>query len=48
MHRKTHSSVLDDLIPSEPEMRGMLEAAGLRVESLQDDESGYLLSAIRI
>jgi ubiquinone/menaquinone biosynthesis C-methylase UbiE len=48
MHRKTHASVLDDLIPSEPEMRGMLEAAGLRVESLQDDEFGYLLCAARI
>ncbi len=48
MHRKVHASVLDDLIPPEPEMRGMLETAGLRVESLQDDESGYLLSATRM
>jgi hypothetical protein len=28
-------------------MRGIFGAAGLRIESLQDDESGYLLSSIR-
>jgi ubiquinone/menaquinone biosynthesis C-methylase UbiE len=47
LHRKADASVLDDLIPPEPEMRRILGAAGLRIESLKDDESGYLLSAIR-
>jgi ubiquinone/menaquinone biosynthesis C-methylase UbiE len=47
LHRKADASVLNDLIPPEPEMRGILGAAGLRIESLKDDESGYLLSSIR-
>jgi ubiquinone/menaquinone biosynthesis C-methylase UbiE len=46
LHRKAHASVLNDLIPAETDMRAMLESAGLTVESLQDDESGYLLAAI--
>ena len=47
LHRKAHASVLKDLIPVELEMREILGAAGLRVESLKDDESGYLLVATR-
>jgi len=47
LHRKTHASVLDDLIPAEAEMRQILGSVGLRIESLLDDESGYLLSSIR-
>lgn len=48
MHRKAHESVLDDVIPGEAEMRSLLESAGLRVERLLDDESGYLLSAASV
>lgn len=45
MHRKVHASVLNDLIPSEPEMRKIFEAAGLQVHLIKDDEIGYLLWA---
>ncbi|MFH0821136.1 MAG: class I SAM-dependent methyltransferase [Pseudomonadota bacterium] len=48
LHRKAHASVLNDLIPHEPEMKEILGSAGLRIESLQDDESGYLLCAERV
>jgi ubiquinone/menaquinone biosynthesis C-methylase UbiE len=48
LHRKAHPSVLNDLLPSEPEMRRILTAAGLRIELLSDDHSGYLLFATRI
>lgn len=47
MHRKAHASVLNDLIPPEPEMKRIFEAAGFRVELIRDDEEGYLLSATR-
>ena len=48
LHRKAHASVLNDLIPPELEMRKILGTGGLRVESLKDDESGYLLTSTRI
>jgi len=48
LHRKSHVSVLNDLIPSELEMRKIFRAGGLQVESLKDDESGYLLTSTRI
>ncbi len=48
LHRKAHASVLHDLIPPEREMRKRFGAAGLQVESLKDDESGYLLTSTRI
>lgn len=48
MHRQTHASVSEDMIPPEPEMRRILEAAGLRVETFRDDEAGYLLCAVRV
>lgn len=47
MHRKAHTSVLNDLIPPEPEMRRIFEVAGFQVELIKDDEEGYLLSATR-
>jgi ubiquinone/menaquinone biosynthesis C-methylase UbiE len=48
LHRKAHSSVLNDLLPCESEMRQIFPAAGLEVESLADDDSGYLLIATRV
>lgn len=48
LHRKADPCVLNDLLPSESEMRQILLAAGLEVESLADDDSGYLLVATRI
>jgi ubiquinone/menaquinone biosynthesis C-methylase UbiE len=47
LHRKAHVSVLNDLIPPEAEMRKILQASGLQVDTLIDDESGYLLSSTR-
>lgn len=47
LHRKADASVLNDLIPPEDEMCAMLEAAGLRVVLLEDDEYGYLLCSTR-
>lgn len=46
LHRKSHSSVLNDLLPSEPEMMGIFKAADLQIELVTDDDMGYLLSAI--
>lgn len=47
LHRKAHPSVLTDLLPSESEMRQIFLAAGLEIELLKDDDSGYLLVATR-
>jgi ubiquinone/menaquinone biosynthesis C-methylase UbiE len=47
LHRKAHPSVLNDLLPAEREMKAIFEAAGLQVGLVQDDDSGYLLSATR-
>ncbi len=46
LHRKVDASVLNDLIPSEPEMRKIFEVLGLRVDLIKDDETGYLLCAV--
>jgi ubiquinone/menaquinone biosynthesis C-methylase UbiE len=45
MHRKVHTSVLNDLIPPESQMRNIFEASGLQVQLIKDDEAGYLLCA---
>ncbi|MBI5571657.1 MAG: methyltransferase domain-containing protein [Desulfomonile tiedjei] len=45
LHRKTHPSVLNDLIPGSEEMERILSAAGFRIDVVQDDEQGYLLLA---
>jgi ubiquinone/menaquinone biosynthesis C-methylase UbiE len=47
LHRKVHPSVLNDLLPSEPEMREIFGAAGLQVGLLEDSD-GYLLVSARI
>jgi ubiquinone/menaquinone biosynthesis C-methylase UbiE len=47
LHRKAHRSVLNDLLPPEPEMREIFETAGLQIELITDGEFGYLLSATR-
>jgi demethylmenaquinone methyltransferase/2-methoxy-6-polyprenyl-1,4-benzoquinol methylase len=47
LHRKAHPTVMDDFLPTETKMREILEAAGLQVDLLSDDDSGYLLSATR-
>lgn len=46
LHRKAHPSVLNDLLPSETEMRVIFAAAGLQVEIFEDGD-GYLLVATR-
>jgi ubiquinone/menaquinone biosynthesis C-methylase UbiE len=46
LHRKAHPSVLNDLLPSETEMKDIFAAAGLQVEMLEDGD-GYLLVATR-
>lgn len=46
LHRKAHSSVLNDLLPSPDEMARIFALAGLMVNHFTDDERGYLLSAI--
>jgi len=48
LHRKAHASVLNDLLPSENEMREIFRASGLRIEQISDDGRGYLLAAIRM
>jgi ubiquinone/menaquinone biosynthesis C-methylase UbiE len=45
MHRKTDPAVVNDLIPEAEEMERIFSAAGLRIDLVQDDEQGYLLSA---
>lgn len=47
LHRKAHASVMQDLLPPEREMRDLFRNAGLEIETLKDDDSGYLLSATR-
>lgn len=46
LHRKADASVLNDLIPSEGEMRRLFATAGLDVEFIMDNEEGYLLTAV--
>ncbi|MCB2186226.1 MAG: methyltransferase domain-containing protein [Deltaproteobacteria bacterium] len=46
-HRKAGTVVEGDLLPPPAAMRAMLREAGLALESLQDDELGYLLKARR-
>jgi len=45
MHRKTHPSVREDLIPGALEMARIFSLAGLRIDFLEDGQDGYLLSA---
>ena len=44
-HRKAGTVVEKDLLPAPEEMMGMVAAAGLALESLVDDDLGYLLKA---
>jgi len=44
-HRKAGTVVEKDMLPPPEEMRRMMEHAGLELESLVDDELGYLLKA---
>jgi len=45
MHRKAGTVVEHDLLPGDVEMAAMIAEAGFRLESLRDDELGYLLKA---
>jgi ubiquinone/menaquinone biosynthesis C-methylase UbiE len=45
LHRKAHPAVIADMIPSPQEMKIMFEAAGMKIDTLRDDEQGYFLSA---
>jgi len=47
LHSKLHPSIQNDLLPPEPEMREILASAGFQIELLQDNHSGYLISATR-
>jgi demethylmenaquinone methyltransferase/2-methoxy-6-polyprenyl-1,4-benzoquinol methylase len=47
LHRKSDPAVLNDMMPSEREMKRLFADAGLRIESLTDDDRGYLLTARR-
>lgn len=44
-HRKAGTVVEQDLLPPDDQMRAMMSAAGLAVETLVDDDLGYLLKA---
>lgn len=44
-HRKAGTVVEKDMLPPPEEMRRMMEHAGLELETLVDDELGYLLKA---
>ncbi|MCB2225041.1 MAG: methyltransferase domain-containing protein [Desulfarculaceae bacterium] len=46
-HRKAGTVVERDMLPPDDEMRAMMSAAGLVVETLLDDELGYLVKARR-
>jgi len=46
LHRKAHPSIIADRIPSPQEMKTMLEAVGMKIDTLRDDEHGYFLSAV--
>jgi ubiquinone/menaquinone biosynthesis C-methylase UbiE len=46
LHRKAHSSVLNDLLPNSDDMARIFALANLKITHLTDDEMGYLLSAI--
>jgi ubiquinone/menaquinone biosynthesis C-methylase UbiE len=48
LHRKTHSSVLNDLMPGRPEIESIFKDAGLVVNYHSDDFDGYLLAAVKI
>ncbi len=45
VHHKAHPAVSNDFMPSETEMRRLFQAAGLRIDLLEDDDNGYLLIA---
>ena len=44
-HRKAGTVVERDMLPEDDKMRAMMSEAGFEVESLIDDELGYLLRA---
>ena len=44
-HRKAGTVVEHDLLPSDPEMRLLLEEAGFRVDMMADDHLGYFVRA---
>ena len=46
-HRDTRSIVSNHLLPAGEEMRGMVEAAGLRVEHLKDTDEEFCLHAVK-
>ncbi|WP_022663192.1 class I SAM-dependent methyltransferase [Paucidesulfovibrio longus] len=45
VHRKAGTAVEADLLPEEPEMRALLEAAGFEILHYEDEDERYLLSA---
>lgn len=45
LHRKSDSAVLHDMIPEPAEMERLFKSAGLKIDSLTDDDRGYLLCA---
>ncbi len=47
LHRKSDPAVLNDMMPSEIEMKRLFAQAGLRIESLSDDDRGYFVTARR-
>lgn len=47
LHRKAHSSVLNDMMPSLPEIRFMFKHAGLSLNYHTDYDDGYLLLAVK-
>ncbi|MFH1115354.1 MAG: class I SAM-dependent methyltransferase [Pseudomonadota bacterium] len=47
MHRKTDPSVMADSLPEPETMRLLLGAVGLTVDLLEDNERGYLLTAVK-
>lgn len=46
-HQETQSVVSNHLLPAGEEMRGMVEAAGLRVEHLKDTDEEFCLHAVK-
>ncbi|NJB66594.1 demethylmenaquinone methyltransferase/2-methoxy-6-polyprenyl-1,4-benzoquinol methylase [Desulfobaculum xiamenense] len=44
-HRKAGTAVKHDTMPTPDVMRTLLDAAGFRIETVVDDELGYMLSA---
>jgi SAM-dependent methyltransferase len=45
LHRKTDPSIIADLIPTSDEMNRMFQAASMKIDTFEDDDQGYCLSA---